>query len=653
MTMFKTNFCISTTAIHLLAMSPAKKTSENKDYCKRYREKNREKYRKNDAERKRAQRVKVKLQNPELYELKKKEERERKQLSRLRKKFGLINQSPVTSESTVAAANNDAATPSTSFSTKQAKARSISRAEKALPKSPRKKNEILGSLAKKYKLRIVMNKKKTGRKATELTEEEKQWIVVNLDSADLTYVNPGRKDHVYIGKKDGERQYCQKRYLLWNMRDLLNILNGNEVAGSTTGAETFAGRFEKPLSFSLLYNFIRNQKQLIYNQNIPQGSCLCEVCENSCLLAKGINKYANTDLPTNPHDIVEENCCDSTDDHCMLGLCEDCSIPKKFNHTDEETLSNDNTDSSDGETDGNQVTYCKWTRVEKKVQKVTVTEERSDCVESWKESVKSLKQHIFRKRSQVASLIEAKSNLQEGQLLMQVDYSESYKNAEQNEIQSAYFGHSCFSVFTACCYYRAEEGELMKYPVTITSESSDHSRIAAFSCVNKIIKLMEEKIKSINNVIVWSDGMGAQFRSRFVFMLLSTVDHAINLEWHYNEAHHGKGPMDGVGGTIKNLVFRAVKSGKVSVSDPEEFVKAPNDIVPSIRSIYMPIVDILEEPLEVANAPAIPETLQVRKVVREITKENIPLIKFFKLSRDDTPAYTQYYRPEKDPQVCG
>ena len=34
MTMFKTNFCISTTAIHLLAMSPAKKTSENKDYSK-------------------------------------------------------------------------------------------------------------------------------------------------------------------------------------------------------------------------------------------------------------------------------------------------------------------------------------------------------------------------------------------------------------------------------------------------------------------------------------------------------------------------------------------------------------------------------------------------------------------------------------------
>ena len=368
-------------------MSPAKKTSGNKDYSKRYREKNRERYRKNDTERKRVHRVKVKLQNSELYELKKKDEREKKQFSRLRKKLGLINQSPVTSDSTAAAANNDAATPSTPFSTKQAKARSISGAEKALPKSPRKKNEILGSVAKKYKFCIVMNKKKTGRKATELTEEEKQWIVDNLDRAYVTYVSPGRKDHVYIGKKDGERQYCQKRYLLWNMRHLLNILNGNEVAGSTTVAETFVGRFEKPLSFSLLYNFIRNQKELICNQNIPQGSCLCEVCENSCLLAKGINKCANTDLPTNPHDIVEDNCCDSTVDHCMLGLCEDCSIPKKFNHIDDETSSNDNIDSSDGETDGNQVTYCKWTQVEKKVQKVTVTEERSDCVESWKESL--------------------------------------------------------------------------------------------------------------------------------------------------------------------------------------------------------------------------------------------------------------------------
>ena len=306
----------------------------------------------------------------------------------------------------------------------------------------------------------------------------------------------------------------------------------------------FVDRFGKLLSFSLLYIFIRNHKQFVYNQNIPQGSCLCDKCENSYLLAKDINKCVKgVNLPGNPHEIVEENCCDSSNDACILGSCVQCSSPNKFSGNDEEISSNDShsTDFSGRETDDDQVTYSKWSRIENKVQKITVTEDRSDCVGSWKESLKSLKQHIFRTRSQATSLIEGKSNLQEGHLLIQVDHSESYKKAEQNETQSAYFCHNCFSIFTAC-YYRTEAGDLMKYHVTITSESYDHSRIAAFSCVNKIVKVMEEKINPIKKVTVWSGGMRAQFRSRSVFMLLSTINQAIDVEWYYNEAHHGKGP---------------------------------------------------------------------------------------------------------------
>ena len=199
----------------------------------------------------------------------------------------------------------------------------------------------------------------------------------------------------------------------------LNILNGNELAGSTARVETFVNRFEKPLSFSL---FHQKSHQFIYNQNTPQGSCLCDVCENSFLLAKGIKKCAKgVNLRANPHEIVEENCCNSSNDDCMLGSCVQCSSENKFNGNDEEIFSNDsdNADSSGRDTDGYQVTYSKWIRIENKVQKITVTEDRSDCVGSWKESVKSLKQHIFRKRSKVASLIEAKSNLQDGHFSMQ------------------------------------------------------------------------------------------------------------------------------------------------------------------------------------------------------------------------------------------
>ena len=38
------------------------------------------------------------------------------------------------------------------------------------------------------------------------------------------------------------------------------------------------------------------------------------------------------------------------------------------------------------------------------------------------------------------------------------------------------------------------------------------------------------------------------------------------LSWFYNERHHGKGHMDGIGGTIKNVIFRKVKSGYAIVN---------------------------------------------------------------------------------------
>ena len=53
-------------------MFPPKGLLKTKDYCKRYREKNRVRIEKNDAKRKRAQREKVKLLNPELHECEKK-----------------------------------------------------------------------------------------------------------------------------------------------------------------------------------------------------------------------------------------------------------------------------------------------------------------------------------------------------------------------------------------------------------------------------------------------------------------------------------------------------------------------------------------------------------------------------------------------------
>ena len=60
----------------------------------------------------------------------------------------------------------------------------------------------------------------------------------------------------------------------------------------------------------------------MYNRDIPQSSCLCEVCDNACLLAKVINNSKNVDLLSNPHDLVEKYACNSDSKHCMYGNCD-------------------------------------------------------------------------------------------------------------------------------------------------------------------------------------------------------------------------------------------------------------------------------------------------------------------------------------------
>ena len=89
----------------------------------------------------------------------------------------------------------------------------------------------------------------------------------------------------------------------------------------------------------------------------------------------------------------------------------------------------------------------------------------------------SLRRHIYSERSQNHHYNHVKESLDHGQLLVHVDYAESYKNSQQNEIQSAYFGNSTFSIFTACCYTKSlDNGGLKKDSIVVVNESKKHNR---------------------------------------------------------------------------------------------------------------------------------------------------------------------------------
>ena len=129
--------------------------------------------------------------------------------------------------------------------------------------------------------------------------------------------------------------------------------------------------------------------------------------------------------------------------------------------------------------------------------------------------------------------------------------------------KSVYFGNQSFPLFTSCCYFKSVTSEIRNKTVVVVTKNSDYNRITSMSCLNKVIDTVETEYgKSFTNAIFWSDGMGTQFRSRFISQLLAgKMFFNKSLCWFYNAEHHGKVPMYDVGGTIKNVILRKVKSG--------------------------------------------------------------------------------------------
>ena len=179
------------------------------------------------------------------------------------------------------------------------------------------------------------------------------------------------------------------------------------------------------------------------------------------------------------------------------------------------------------------------------------------------------------------------------------------------------------------------------------SESSEHSRIGALTCIDFVIREVEKHI-TLTKVILWSDGCAAQFRSRFVFKLISTYHLDLQISWHYNEAHHGKGPMDGIGGTLKNVVFRQVMSGKIIINSAEEFCKAANQFCPSITTLFQKANIIPSEPDDIEKAPIIPATLKIHMLKRSVTPTIVEtIIKLYFLSNGKEPCCVQKYATRK------
>ena len=101
-------------------------------------------------------------------------------------------------------------------------------------------------------------------------------------------------------------------------------------------------------------------------------------------------------------------------------------------------VNSDDSEDIEFENDAAEVTFYRWQTIDKKINKPTIEVSFNDFIEMFKEEVGISKEHIHIKRRQVNAYWEIKASLTDNDLMVQVDFAESYKSDQRDVIQRLY-----------------------------------------------------------------------------------------------------------------------------------------------------------------------------------------------------------------------
>ena len=124
------------------------------------------------------------------------------------------------------------------------------------------------------------------------------------------------------------------------------------------------------------------------------------------------------------------------------------------------------------------------------------------------------------------------------------------------------------TVFTSVAYFDDKT-----LSTVIVSDNLHHGKM---SIVPFLTRLLHQFPDSVNKIDLWSDGPSSQFKNRYIVAALSLIQNLSKkqITWNYFASYHGKGAIDGIGGTIKRHVQHVVNQRVQNVQSSKSFERA-------------------------------------------------------------------------------
>jgi hypothetical protein len=243
------------------------------------------------------------------------------------------------------------------------------------------------------------------------------------------------------------------------------------------------------------------------------------------------------------------------------------------------------------------VQYKQWSDVDGK-QKIIIEETTvENLIDVIVSQLIDFKVHCYVKRQQSDYFEKKKSELVDGEIVLQIDFAKNYCCLLQDEIQAAYWNHNQVTIFTAVAWI-GHESEVQS--LVVISDDMTHGKKQVFAFLYRILTSLKTKFPSITHDHVFSDGCCAQFKNKFNFANLTFFpqDYGLTATWSFFPTSHGKGAVDGVGAVVKRNVWLDIIKRKCSLSNAEEFYESAKSASSFVDILYVSSLQVKEQAKE-------------------------------------------------------
>ena len=277
--------------------------------------------------------------------------------------------------------------------------------------------------------------------------------------------------------------------------------------------------------------------------------CVCTIHQNVKLMVNAFATLAGTDITYK--DLMEKLVCSLSDKLCMLHRCPDCPGSDALQDYFENFLSSHEILSDDV------IQYKQWITTDRtNLQDFSNTLE--DFLEKLTEKVDKLATHHFIAKHQSFYLSELKGSIPQSEAIMILDFAENYSFLIQDAAQGFHWENSQATVHPFVAYYKDINNDLCHLSMCVISDHLQHSTSTVHRFQHEALSYLQQVCPNLAKIHYFSDGAASQYKNfkNFCNLVHHEEDFGLAAEWHFFATSHGKGPCDGVGGSIKRLAAR-------------------------------------------------------------------------------------------------